>query len=429
MRKEQVKTGVLSIILLSSVVQLASCAAKMREQKEEVDNHPVESIEPSDILSKPVIIQIDGETIGTIEVNPNIYSILDEKGYSLSDYPGLSREILDSHEFRAFDNQVGVTNTDVNFRMGPGTEYDIIEAIYPDRSVELVARCDNGWYLICYHDKLGFVRGDFINQVSDQELSDELQNLPDVMKFVQATSDVRIRPEANTDQQEYGLLLRGQSLEMVRRLDNGWYEVIYNGQTAYVCGDYVKETYALSGDVEKMAFANGDIPLYRVPFGEITSTISQYQSFKIYKEIDGYYYVECDGQIGFISKADCIELTGTYVIVDISNQSLSLYQGTNLLLESSVVTGKDSSPTDIGYFDIDAKATDAWLTGADYSTHVNFWMPYNGGEGLHDALWRSAFGGEIYHDNGSHGCVNCPYDTAEFLYNNLNVGDKVLVKG
>ena len=66
MRKEQVKTGVLSVILLGSIVQISSCAAKKREQAEMVDDSPVESVETTDILSKPVEIQIDGEVIGTL---------------------------------------------------------------------------------------------------------------------------------------------------------------------------------------------------------------------------------------------------------------------------------------------------------------------------------------------------------------------------
>ena len=46
-------------------------------------------------------------------------------------------------------------------------------------------------------------------------------------------------------------------------------------------------------------------------------------------------------------------------------------------------------------------------------------MPFNGGIGLHDASWRSSFGGSIYKTNGSHGCVNMPYSVAEAIYNNI----------
>ena len=65
-----------------------------------------------------------------------------------------------------------------------------------------------------------------------------------------------------------------------------------------------------------------------------------------------------------------------------------------------------------------------YLEGADYTTYVNFWMPFLGGYGLHDATWRGSFGGDIYHYDGSHGCVNLPYDAAAEIYDNISVGTK-----
>ena len=48
-------------------------------------------------------------------------------------------------------------------------------------------------------------------------------------------------------------------------------------------------------------------------------------------------------------------------------------------------------------------------------------MPFDGGIGLHDASWRSEFGSDIYLYNGSHGCVNLPYDAAKIIYENTVV--------
>jgi len=54
-------------------------------------------------------------------------------------------------------------------------------------------------------------------------------------------------------------------------------------------------------------------------------------------------------------------------------------------------------------------------------------MPYNGGEGLHDATWRTEFGKDIYKTNGSHGCVNLPLDIAKEIYDIVKVGTIVEV--
>ena len=56
-------------------------------------------------------------------------------------------------------------------------------------------------------------------------------------------------------------------------------------------------------------------------------------------------------------------------------------------------------------------------------------MPFNGNVGLHDASWRSNFGGEIYVTNGSHGCVNLPTKKAAAIYDIIQKGEAVLVYG
>ena len=53
-------------------------------------------------------------------------------------------------------------------------------------------------------------------------------------------------------------------------------------------------------------------------------------------------------------------------------------------------------------------------------------MPFNGGIGLHDATWRSSFGGTLYKNGGSHGCVNLPHSVAQKIFENISAGTPVL---
>ncbi len=46
---------------------------------------------------------------------------------------------------------------------------------------------------------------------------------------------------------------------------------------------------------------------------------------------------------------------------------------------------------------------------------------------MHDAVGRGAFGGNIYIENGSHGCINLPYWVAETLYGRTYVGTEVYI--
>ena len=62
----------------------------------------------------------------------------------------------------------------------------------------------------------------------------------------------------------------------------------------------------------------------------------------------------------------------------------------------------------------------------EYETPVKYWMPFNGGVGLHDASWRGSFGGNIYQNSGSHGCINLPPKTVKRLYDLVSVGTIVV---
>ncbi len=119
----------------------------------------------------------------------------------------------------------------------------------------------------------------------------------------------------------------------------------------------------------------------------------------------------------------------TYVDVSISQQKLVYYVNGAPVLVSDLVTGNTSRHHDTpkGVFQIYNKQTGRTLKGDGYSAYVNYWMPFTGNYGLHDATWRKSFGGEIYKTNGSHGCVNMPKSMAETLYSMVSVGTVVYI--
>lgn len=124
----------------------------------------------------------------------------------------------------------------------------------------------------------------------------------------------------------------------------------------------------------------------------------------------------------------------TYVELDLSRQRVWMYVNGKCILDTPCVTGNVAGgyATPPGIFYLTYKTTDTNLEGynsdgSEYSSHVNFWMPFNGGIGFHDADWRSYFGGNIYMTNGSHGCVNLPYSAARTLYNNINTSIPIIL--
>ena len=128
------------------------------------------------------------------------------------------------------------------------------------------------------------------------------------------------------------------------------------------------------------------------------------------------------------------DIGGTYIEVSISEQTMWCYKDGQQIVETPVVTGNINKGNGTPYgsvWAIDAMKKDATLGTIEtmgYASPVNFWMPFNGNVGIHDADgWRSKYGGEIYKTNGSHGCVNTPYDACKTIYENVSIGTAVVV--
>jgi lipoprotein-anchoring transpeptidase ErfK/SrfK len=115
----------------------------------------------------------------------------------------------------------------------------------------------------------------------------------------------------------------------------------------------------------------------------------------------------------------------TYIEINLTEQHLYYYKDGEIVVDTPFVSGKMTKDryTPEGVYFLTYKTTDRVLKGAltaegvpSYTAHVNFWMPFNGGVGLHDASWRSKYGGTIYKYGGSHGCINLPYNKAKAIY-------------
>lgn len=123
------------------------------------------------------------------------------------------------------------------------------------------------------------------------------------------------------------------------------------------------------------------------------------------------------------------EWGNTYIEINMSKQHLWAYKDGELLIDTPVVTGNASRGWDTpeGIYSVYGKARNRYLRGATYRTFVNYWMPINGNIGIHDATWRSEFGGAIYETNGSHGCINVPKKIMDTIYPNFDVGTPVIL--
>lgn len=132
-------------------------------------------------------------------------------------------------------------------------------------------------------------------------------------------------------------------------------------------------------------------------------------------------------QEGYVRGKD--DIGTTYIEIDMTEQKMYAYVNGVCEVETDIVTGNMrrgwDTPAGVNY--VYGKQKNRILRGADYSSFVNYWMPVNGGIGIHDATWRSEFGGEIYKKNGSHGCINTPKADMKTIYELYEVGTPVIM--
>ena len=156
---------------------------------------------------------------------------------------------------------------------------------------------------------------------------------------------------------------------------------------------------------------------------------------KIYNEIlDGE---DVTRDIEYDSKApswDDNDIGNTYVEISIDNQHMWYYKNGSLLVETDVTTGTSSTGHDTprGAFYLNNKQMNVTLVSINpddpYESKVTYWLPFKGNTyGIHDASWRSSYGGSNYIYNGSHGCVNTPYNSVKTIYENITVGTPVII--
>lgn len=208
--------------------------------------------------------------------------------------------------------------------------------------------------------------------------------------------------------------------EVMNIIDNGFIESIY----------YVKNDTTLT------------IPSFLTDSKvEEQVTLPKLECLEVYDILDDTCLVKTNEYIGFTTLENLEELTGTFVVVDISSQEVKLYCNNEVILTTPVVTGKPSTPSDKGLFEIYDISHSRYLIGPNYKSYVDIMMKYNGGEGLHDAEyhthedgfrhgWRDAseFGGDTYLKHGSHGCINMLHEDVMTVSDYVDIGTKVLVK-
>ena len=129
----------------------------------------------------------------------------------------------------------GVTTENLNLRVEASTSSKIITTIPKGKTIEIVEKLNSGWYKVNYNGKTGYVSSSYVS------INGSTENKPSIVteKGV-TTANLNLRVEASTSSKIITTIPKGQTIEIVEKLNSGWYKVNYNGKTGYVSSKYVR---------------------------------------------------------------------------------------------------------------------------------------------------------------------------------------------
>ncbi len=123
--------------------------------------------------------------------------------------------------------------TTVNVRSSDSEQADKLGKVAGGEKVQVQEVRLNGWSKIVFEGGDGYIKSEYLHM---EESADGQQ----VVGTVTANENVKIRAAASEDAEQLGLMVGGDSLELLGN-ENGWCKVIYDGKVGYVKADYVTQ--------------------------------------------------------------------------------------------------------------------------------------------------------------------------------------------
>lgn len=133
---------------------------------------------------------------------------------------------------------IGIANVEsgnLNVREAPSTDAKLVGKMPKDSACEVLS-AEDGWAHIQSGEVEGYVSLDFLLIGPDAKF--KARELVRTVAIAQ-TDGLNVRTEPNTDSGVMTQVLKGEELEYVATLEDGWVQVSIDDETAYVSAEYV----------------------------------------------------------------------------------------------------------------------------------------------------------------------------------------------
>ena len=138
----------------------------------------------------------------------------------------------------AYAENAVITGSDVNFRSGPGTGYNVIDCLAKGTTVTVNDRSNASWYGVNYNGQDGFISSSYLS-VTEETDSDIIIIGDGDTGYINAMY-VRLRSGPSTSSSILGEYNTGTSLT-INGTSGEWTSVTINGKDGYVYSTYVSK--------------------------------------------------------------------------------------------------------------------------------------------------------------------------------------------
>lgn len=187
---------------------------------------------------------------------------------------------------------------------------------------------------------------------------------------------LHVRTGPSTTDKILGHVMQGDAVKVLGEVQ-GWYQVQYNGQTAYVSKDFVKESAAKPDNDYKVTVSSLRVRTGPSTNHDVIGGLSRGEVVEILGEVQDWYKISYEGQTAYVSKdyvsrtnedttpqtLQSVDQNGSY-IVDVASLRVRTGAATYYPVTGGVMQGQTLQVTGIenGWYKINRNGKDGYVS-------------------------------------------------------------------
>lgn len=141
-----------------------------------------------------------------------------------------------------------VTASALNVRRSASTSSGVIGTVRKGQTVEVVQKVNDTWYQINYNGSTGYVHGSYISLNGGSGSGGSGGGSVTTSGTAVVTANVlNVRSGASTSTSVIGTLQKNNTIELVQKVSDSWYQIKFGSGTGYVHASYIRITDGSSG--------------------------------------------------------------------------------------------------------------------------------------------------------------------------------------